>query len=57
LLVLGVSILVAVLATASGAAGLHLFRTASWIAGASVIVAAVAALLVTPRRRRLSTVG
>lgn len=56
-LVLGISILVAVLGTASGAAGLHLFRTAWWIAGGSVLVAGVAALLVTPPRRRLSTIG
>jgi hypothetical protein len=56
-LVLGISILVAVLGTASAAAGLYLFRTAWWIAGGSVLVAGAAALLVTPRRRRLSTVG
>jgi EmrB/QacA subfamily drug resistance transporter len=56
-LVLGISILVAVLGTASAGAGLHLFRTAWWIAGGSVLVAGVAALLVTPRRRRLTTVG
>jgi hypothetical protein len=56
-LVLGISILVAVLGTASAAAGLHLFRMAWWIAGGSVLVAGVAALLVTPRRRGLSTVG
>ena len=55
-LVLGISILVAVLGTASAAAGLHLFRTAWWIAGGSVLIAGVAALLVTPRRPRLSTV-
>jgi hypothetical protein len=56
-LVLGISILVAVLGTASAAAGLHLFRTAWWIAGGSVLVAGATALLVTPRPRRLSTVG
>jgi hypothetical protein len=56
-LVLGISILVAVLGTASAAAGLHLFRTAWWIAGGSVLVAGVAALLVTPRRRGLSSVN
>jgi hypothetical protein len=55
-LVLGISILVAVLGTASAAAGLHLFRTAWWIAAGSVLVAGVAALLVTPRSR-LSTVA
>jgi hypothetical protein len=55
-LVLGISILVAVLGTASAGAGLHLFRTAWWIAGGSVLIAGIAALLVTPRRRRLSTV-
>jgi EmrB/QacA subfamily drug resistance transporter len=52
-LVLGISILVAVLGTASAAAGLHLFRTAWWIAVGSVLVAGVAALLVTPRTRPL----
>jgi hypothetical protein len=56
-LVLGISILVAVLGTASAAAGLHLFQTAWWIAVASVLAAGVTALLVTPRRRRLSTVS
>jgi hypothetical protein len=55
--VLGISILVAVLGTASAAAGLHLFRTAWWIAGGSVLLAGVAALLVTPPRCRLSTIG
>jgi EmrB/QacA subfamily drug resistance transporter len=56
-LVLGVSILVAVLGTASGAAGLHLFRTGWWIAAGSVLIAGIAALLVTPPERRLATVG
>jgi len=56
-LVLGISILVAVLGTASAAAGLHLFQTAWWIAGGSVVAAGLAALLVTPPRRRLSTLG
>jgi EmrB/QacA subfamily drug resistance transporter len=56
-LVLGISILVAVLGTASAAAGLDLFRTAWWTAGGCVIVAGVAALLVTPPRRRLSAIG
>jgi EmrB/QacA subfamily drug resistance transporter len=56
-LVLGISILVAVLGTASAGAGLHHFRTAWWIAGGSVLVAGVAALLVTPRRRALSSVN
>jgi hypothetical protein len=56
-LVLGISILVAVLGTASAGAGLDLFRTAWWIAGGSVLVAGIAALLVTPRRRRLSTLA
>jgi hypothetical protein len=56
-LVLGISILVAVLGTASAAAGLDLFRTAWWIASGCVIVAGVAALLVTPSRGRLSTIS
>ncbi len=56
-LVLGISILVAVLGTASAAAGLQLFRTAWWIAGGSVLAAGAAALVVTPRRSRLSTVN
>ena len=56
-LVLGISILVAVLGTASAAAGLHVFRTAWWIAGGSVLIAGVAALMVTPRGRRLSADG
>lgn len=56
-LVLGTSILVAVLGTASAAAGLQLFRAAWWIAGGSVLAAGAAALVVTPRRSRLSTVN
>jgi hypothetical protein len=46
-----------VLGTASAGAGLHLFRTAWWIAVGSVLVAGLAALLVTPRRRRVTTIG
>jgi hypothetical protein len=55
-LVLGISILVAVLGTTSAAAGLHLFQTASWIPVGSVIASGAAALLVTRPRLRLSTV-
>jgi EmrB/QacA subfamily drug resistance transporter len=56
-LVLGISILVAVLGTASAAAGLHLFRVAWWIAAGSVLAAGAVSLMVTPRRRRPSTLG
>jgi MFS family permease len=51
-LVLGISILVAVLGTASAAAGLHGFRAAWWIAAGIVLGAAVAAYRVTPRPAR-----
>jgi hypothetical protein len=51
-LVLGISILVAVLGTASAAAGLHAFRAAWWIAAGIVLGAAVAAYRVTPRPAR-----
>ena len=56
-LVLGISILVAVLGTASAGAGIHVFRTAWWIAGGSVLLAGAAALLVTPRRAQPSAIG
>jgi EmrB/QacA subfamily drug resistance transporter len=49
-LVIGISVLVAVLGTASAAAGLHAFKAAWWTAAAIVLVAAVAAFRVTPRR-------
>jgi predicted benzoate:H+ symporter BenE len=50
-LVLGISIVVAVLGTASAAAGLTVFRTASWIAAGIVLAAAAVAANVTPRQR------
>jgi hypothetical protein len=50
----GISVLVAVLGTASAAAGLTVFQTAWWIAAGIVAVAAVVAVMVTPRRRVLS---
>ena len=53
-LVVGISILVAVLGTASAAAGLSLFQTAWWIAAGIVVVAAAVAVNVTPRPRLLS---
>lgn len=56
-IVVGISILVAVLGTASAAAGLHVFQTAWWIAAGIVLAAAAVALNVTPRRRRLSVAG
>jgi len=56
-LVLGISVLVAILGTASAAAGLHLFKAAWWVAAASVLASGAVALMVTPRRPRLSTVG
>jgi hypothetical protein len=48
-LVIGISILVAVLGTASAAAGLHLFKAAWWAAAGIVLAASIAALKVTPR--------
>jgi hypothetical protein len=48
-LVIGISILVAVLGTASAGAGLHVFKAAWWSAAGLVVGAAVAALRVTPR--------
>lgn len=50
-LVIGISILVAVLGTASEAAGLHVFRAAWWAAAGIVAGASVVALRVTPRRK------
>jgi EmrB/QacA subfamily drug resistance transporter len=50
-LVIGISILVAVLGTASAAAGLHVFKAAWWSATGIVLGASVAALRVTPRRK------
>jgi MFS family permease len=53
-IVVGISILVAVLGTASEAAGLTVFQAAWWIAAGIVIAGAVVAVNVTPRRRRVS---
>jgi EmrB/QacA subfamily drug resistance transporter len=53
-LVVGISILVAVLGTASAGAGLTIFQTAWWIAAAIVLAAAGVAVNVTPRRHLLS---
>jgi O-antigen/teichoic acid export membrane protein len=50
-LVIGISILVAVLGTASAGAGLQVFKAAWWSATGLVVGAAVAALRVTPRRK------
>jgi hypothetical protein len=50
-IVVGISILVAVLGTASAAAGLTVFQTAWWIAAGIVLAAAAVAVNVTPRRR------
>jgi hypothetical protein len=50
-LVIGISILVAVLGTASAAAGLQVFKAAWWSATGIVLGASVAALRVTPRRK------
>ena len=48
--VIGISVLVAILGVASGAAGLHLFQTA-WITAAGLTaLALIAALGITPRR-------
>ncbi|HWE89655.1 MAG TPA: hypothetical protein VG317_09365, partial [Pseudonocardiaceae bacterium] len=48
-LVIGISILVAVLGTASAAAGLHVFKVAWWAAEGIVLGASLAAFRVTPR--------
>jgi EmrB/QacA subfamily drug resistance transporter len=48
-LVIGISILVAILGTASVGAGLEVFRTAWWSAAGIVLAAACVALGVTPR--------
>jgi EmrB/QacA subfamily drug resistance transporter len=56
-LVVGISVLVAILGTASAAAGLSVFRAAWWVAAGIVVAAAAAAVLVTPRRRPLSLAG
>jgi MFS family permease len=49
-LVIGISILVAVLGTASAGAGLHVFKAAWWAAAGIAVGAALAALRVTPRQ-------
>jgi EmrB/QacA subfamily drug resistance transporter len=54
-LVIGISILVAVLGTASGGADLHVFRAAWWTAAGIVLAASVAAYRVTPRRKPATT--
>jgi EmrB/QacA subfamily drug resistance transporter len=56
-LVIGISVLVAVLGTASAAAGLSVFQTAWWIAAGIVLAAAGAAVLVTPHQRTRSLLG
>jgi hypothetical protein len=56
-LVVGISVLVAVLGTASAAAGLSVFQAAWWIAAGIVVGAAAVAVNVTPRRRLLSVAG
>jgi EmrB/QacA subfamily drug resistance transporter len=56
-LVVGISVLVAVLGTASAAAGLSVFQAAWWIAAGIVVAAAAVAVLVTPRRRLLYPAG
>ncbi len=48
---IGISILVAVLGTASGGAELHVFKVAWWAAAGIVLAASVAAYRVTPRRK------
>jgi hypothetical protein len=54
-LVIGISVLVAVLGTASGGAELHVFK-AAWRAAAGIVLAAsVAAYRVTPRRTLVVT--
>jgi hypothetical protein len=56
-LVVGISVLVAVLGTASAAAGLSVFQAAWWIAAGIVVGAAAVAVNVTPRRRLLCVAG
>jgi hypothetical protein len=56
-LVIGISILVAVLGTASVAAGLHVFRAAWWSAAGIALGASIAALRVTPKRNGPVTVS
>ncbi|MDX6503640.1 MAG: hypothetical protein QOE29_765 [Gaiellaceae bacterium] len=50
-LVIGISVLVALLGTASAAAGLHVFKEAWWAAAGIAVGASAAALRVTPRRK------
>jgi hypothetical protein len=54
-LVIGISILVAVLGTASGGADLHLFRAAWWTAAGIVLAASAAAYRVTPHQKPVTT--
>jgi EmrB/QacA subfamily drug resistance transporter len=56
-LVIGISILVAILGTASIAAELHVFRIAWWSAAGIVLGAGCVALGVTPRPKRLTIEG
>jgi EmrB/QacA subfamily drug resistance transporter len=56
-LVIGISILVAILGTASIAAELHVFRIAWWSAAGIVVGAGYIALGVTPRPKRLKNEG
>jgi hypothetical protein len=56
-LVVGISVLVAILGTASAAAGLTVFQAAWWVAAGIVLAAAAPAILVTPRRSPLSLAG
>jgi hypothetical protein len=56
-LVIGISILVAILGTASIAAELHVFRIAWWSAAGIVVGAGCIALGVTPRPKRLKNEG
>ncbi|MEA2217862.1 MAG: hypothetical protein QOJ35_488, partial [Solirubrobacteraceae bacterium] len=54
-LVIGISILVAVLGTASGGADLHVFRAAWWTAAGIVLAASAAAYRVTPHQKPVTT--
>jgi hypothetical protein len=54
-LVIGISIRVAILGTASAAADLHVFRIAWWSAAGIVVGAACIAVEVTPRPRRVKS--
>jgi hypothetical protein len=56
-LVIGISILVAILGTASVAPEVHVFRIAWWSAAGIVLGAGFIALGVTPRPKRLKNEG